>query len=72
MVRKSGVDGKKSPTEGNQAPPFPDSIIFEGNTVYYCHKEPNFAEYMLPKAYLNHKIVLNKHEWYRHYVKTQC
>ena len=70
MGRNYEMDTKKCSTI-ERTPPFPDYINYEGKIIYYCRKEVNFAEYLLPRAYLNHIIVLNKDEWRRHCVKEE-
>ena len=63
MVRPTSKTNNKTQYQTNS---FPDSIQFDGNTIFYCRKNPNFAEYMLPKCYMNRSIFLSKSEWVKH------
>jgi len=45
---------------------WPDTILFEGREIWCSMKCPNFAEYMLPPAYMNRKIYISKNEMLQH------
>lgn len=45
---------------------WPNYIIYEGRKVHCSIKNPNFAQYMLPGAYMNKKITVTKNEWLRY------
>ena len=51
---------------------WPDFIIYEGREVYCCGKYPTYAEYMLPGAYMNKIIYLNKQQWLHHLEKNSA
>tara|TARA_Y100000590_G_scaffold283270_1_gene318679 strand:+ start:284 stop:499 length:216 start_codon:yes stop_codon:yes gene_type:complete len=45
---------------------WPDYVLFEGREIKCSNKFPHYAEYMLPRAYMDKKIVVNKSQWFRH------
>ena len=45
---------------------WPDFVLYEGREVRCCEKNPNFARYMLPGAYMNRCINLSKEQWLNH------
>ena len=51
---------------------WPDYVIYEGREVYCCGKYPAYAEYMLPGAYMNKIIYLNKEQWLKHLEKNSA
>ena len=51
---------------------WPEYIIYEGREVYCCEKFPNYANYMLPGAYMNKLITISKEQWLRHVEKNSA
>ena len=45
---------------------WPDSILYDGRQIWCSRKDANFAEFMLPAAYMNRKIYISRDEWLRH------
>ena len=39
---------------------WPDYVEYDGNNVWVCEKNPNFALYLLPSSQMNRKLVLSK------------
>jgi hypothetical protein len=49
---------------------WPDTIIYDGRQVKCNRKMPNFAEFMLPAAYMNRTIYISRDEWVRYQKKN--
>ena len=45
---------------------WPDYIIYDGRKVGCATKNPHFAQYMLPGAYMNKKLTLTRDQWFKH------
>ena len=45
---------------------WPNFILHEGREVMCCEKNPSFARYMLPGAYMNRCIILSRDQWLNH------
>lgn len=62
MVRKQVKTQEKKNTRFN----WPTFVHYEGHQVICYEKNPNFAKYLLPGAFMNRSIILDRDTWIRH------